>query len=198
MKMKKCLLIVCLIFSLIETFNSVVIASEWKEISNDNIQKLKLKVYLNTKSYKCDDNYIFYIIRYKGKNVGDYINTICSNYNDYSSAIIETKEFNKNYKPEYPNISDISDNFMKLDESSILSSIVPIVCRDIRFLQASAAKKEEIKNNKTKIKNSKKEKTYKTKVYRENIFVKFFKGVGKIFEFILILPFAVLFALLGS
>ena len=87
---------------------------------------------------------------------------------------------------------------MKLDESSILSSIVPIVCRDIRFLQASAAKKEEIKNNKTKIKNSKKEKTYKTKVYRENIFVKFFKGVGKIFEFILILPFAVLFALLGS
>ena len=46
--MKKCLLIVCLIFSLIETFNSDVIASEWKEISNDNIQKLKLKVYLNS------------------------------------------------------------------------------------------------------------------------------------------------------
>lgn len=196
--MNKFFSIIWVIFSFFVIFNNVAYASEWKEIKTDDIKKLNLKVYLNTKIYKCENNYIFYLVRYKGKEIGDYTNSICSNRNDYSSVILETNKFSKDYTPQYPNIVDITDDFIKLDKQSLLNSIVPIACKEFNSNKISI-RKNKINNTETGVKTAKVEKkNYKTNSSGENIFAKFFKGVGKVCEFILIIPLAILFALLGS
>lgn len=118
--------------------------------------------------------YVTYTVRTKDKNMGDYINIVKTNCNTMDTGIVSSLVFDKNYYPTY--------NFDTQVE------LTPINSNALLYNAAKLACSSNDTYTKTK-QNASSEK--------DGIPMKILKGTGKTIGFILVLPFAILGALLG-
>ncbi len=166
-------------------FSGSVMASDWKKVKDEQIKNLKLEVWLNNANYNRSGDYLMYAVRFKNKEVGDYVNTICTDCRDYSSVVLDTQLYDKNFIPQYPDFSEINSNFVPIDKTSMLMSVAPKACRELTSVSNTKSSVKS-KNEKSKTPSG------------EGGFKKFIKGVGSFFKFILIAPIAIVIVVLQA
>lgn len=137
--------------TLLLSLNSVVFAQDWIRL---NITGTSDYIYLDQDSISKNDNYLFYVIRYKDKN--EKVMYIKYDTNGDKIGIIKTKDYSQE-KYKSPELWDNSFAFMKkVDENSCLNSINKFVKNEEMVQKLSAErqlrKQNAISNNKELIK----------------------------------------------
>ena len=155
-------------------------AKGWTEVKSQNSS---IKAYINEDNIQKNNITVIYTLRFKDKNIGDYINVVQSNCSDFSTAVLATYEYDKNLKIDYSSILSISmPEYKQIDDSSILYNAASIAC----VLPSNTKNFTEIKKTESN-KKSTNEKSLTKKII---------SGVGDSVLFVVCLPFAILNALL--
>ena len=156
------LLIISLLF--IQTAN----ANSWKKINNSKFKDVIMEI--KEDAIHRVNNYVLYTVHFKNKDIGDYINVICTDCANFSSNIILTTEYDKNFAPIYETYKINYLNLQPIGNNTMLYNAAVYACT-------------------SKESYNKSEKTGDSKVK------KVVKSIGKCIGTILMLPFALLEAL---
>lgn len=138
------------------------------------IDTIKLYIY---KGYVLKElPYVTYTVRMKDKEMGDYINIVKTNCNDMSTGVISTFSYDKSYFPAY-NTLDTNIYLAPLKSGAALYNAATYACTSA--------------DSYTKTKN-------KGSSEKDGMGMKILKGTGEVLGTIIVLPFAILGALVGS
>ena len=165
-----------------------VFAGEWTKVKECSAGNKNLEAWYNPKYTRCRDNYVFYTMRFKEKDVGDYINLVCTNVKDMTTAVVGTSVYEKKFVPEYPEGYLSSVVFQPLDETSMLYPVAQLAIKDYERL---------IKVKSTSSGYSGKNGSQSVSKPKKNFIGSFFGGLATAIGVIIILPFVVLGKILG-
>ncbi len=136
---KKAIVICTVLLSL----NSAVFAADWIRLNITNTSKY---IYLDHDSISKNENYLFYVIRYKDKNEKEKTVYLKYDINEDKIGIIKSKEYNAD-KYESPQVWDNSFALMKkVSEDSFLNNINMFV-KDDEMVQKLTATRQMRKQN---------------------------------------------------
>lgn len=142
-----------LIFIILLSLNSAVFAADWIRLNITNTSKY---IYLDHDSISKNENSLFYVIRYQGRNDTEKVVYIKYDINEDKIGIIKSKDYNKDQYMS-PQIWENTFAFMKkVSEDSFLNNINTFVKDDEMVQKLTATrqlrKQNAISNNKELIK----------------------------------------------